>query len=252
MLLEPTLDILTKLQLHGMVAALRQWQAQPPRDVLAPLDLVGLLADAEWLSRENRKLTTRLKAAKLKLTACVEDIDYRHPRGLSKTLVQELSASRWVAAHQSVVITGPTGVGKSYVACALAHKACRDGFTVAYRRVSRLYDELAQARADGTYLTALRRLAKVQLLVLDDFGLEPLGAAERKGLLEILEDRYNVTATLVTSQLDPTDWHAVIGDATVGDAICDRLVHGAHRLTLRGESLRKAKAVLTPSEKSKK
>ena len=162
MLLEPTLDKLTTLQLHGMVAALRQWQAQPPRELLAPLDLVGLLADAEWLTRENRKMTTRLKAAKLKLTACVEDLDSRHPRGLPKALVQDLSASRWVAAHQTVVITGPTGVGKSYIACALAHKACRDGFTVAYRRVSRLYDELAQARADGTYLTAL-----------DDFGLDP-------------------------------------------------------------------------------
>jgi DNA replication protein DnaC len=149
------------------------------------------------------------------------------------------------------VSTAPTGVGKSYVTC-VAHKACRDGFTVAYRPLSRLYDEVAQARADGTYLTALRRLAKVQLLVLDDFGLEPLGAAERKGLLEILEDRYNVTATLVTSQPDPKDWHAVIGDATVGDAICDRLVHSAHRLALRGESLCNPKAVLTPGEKSKK
>ena len=166
--------------------------------------------------------------------------------------MQDLSGSRWVAAHQTVVITGPTGVGKSYLACALAHKACRDGFAVAYRRVSRLYDELAQARADGTYLTVLRRLAKVQLLVLDDFGLEPLGAAERKGLLEILEDRYNVTATLVTSQLDPDDWHRVIGDATVADAICDRLVHGAHRLRLKGESLRKPRAGLTTEEKSTK
>jgi DNA replication protein DnaC len=252
MLLEPTLDRLTALQLHGMVTALRQWQAQPPREPLGPLDLVGLLADAEWLYRENRKLTARLKAAKLKLPACVEDIDYRHPRGLPKALVQDLSGSRWVAAHQTVVITGPTGVGKSYLACALAHKACRDGFAVAYRRVSRLYDELAQARADGTYLTALRRLAKVQLLVLDDFGLEPLGAAERKGLLEILEDRYNVTATLVTSQLDPDDWHRVIGDATVADAICDRLVHGAHRLRLKGESLRKPRGGLTTEEKSTK
>jgi len=251
MLLEPTLDRLTALQLHGMVAALRQWQLQPPREPLAPLDLVGLLADAEWLYREQRKLTARLKAAKLKLPACVEDIDYRHARGLPKALVQELSASRWVAAHQTVVLTGPTGIGKSYLACALGHKACRDGFSVVYRRVSRLYDELAQARADGTYLTVLRRLAKAQLLVLDDFGLEPLGAAERKGLLEILEDRYNVAATLITSQLDPADWHAVIGDATVADAICDRLVHGAHRVQLKGESLRK-RAALTPPEKSTK
>lgn len=252
MLLEPTLDKLTALQLHGMVGALRQWQTQPPREPLAPLDLVGLLADAEWLYREHRKLTARLKAAKLKLPACVEDIDYRHPRGLPKALVQELVASRWVAAHQTVVLTGPTGIGKSYLACALAHKACRDGFTVVYRRVSRLYDELAQARADGTYLTALRRLAKAQLLVLDDFGLEPLGAAERKGLLDLLEDRYNVAATLITSQLAPADWHGVIGDATVADAICDRLVHGAHRVQLKGESLRKTRAALTPSEKSTK
>ena len=252
MLLEPTLDKLTALQLHGMVGALRQWQTQPPRDPLAPLDLVGLLADAEWLYRENRKLTARLKVAKLKLPACVEDIDYRHPRGLPKALLQDLGASRWVAAHQTVVLTGPTGVGKSYLACALAHKACRDGFTVVYRRISRLYDELAQARADGTYLTALRRLAKAQLLVLDDFGLEPLGAAERKNLLEILEDRYNVAATLITSQLDPADWHGVIGDATVADAICDRLVHGAHRIQLKGESLRKTRPGLTPSENSTK
>ena len=252
MLLEPTLDKLTGLQLHGMVGALRQWHTQPPRDPLAPLDLVGLLADAEWLYREQRKLTARLKAAKLKLPACVEDIDYRHPRGLPKALIQDLVAARWVAAHQTVVLTGPTGIGKSYLACALAHKACRDGFTVVYRRASRLYDELAQARADGTYLTVLRRLAKAQLLVLNDFGLEPLGAAERKGLLEILEDRYNVAATLVTSQPDPDAWHAVIGDATVADAICDRLIHGAHRLKLKGESIRKTRASLTPSEKSTK
>jgi len=161
-----------------MVAALRQWQAHPPPQPLTPADLIGLLADAEWVSRENRKLTTRLKAAKLKLPACVEDVDYRHPRGLTKTLLLDLGTSRWVAAHQTVILTGATGLGKSYLACALAHKACRDGYTVAYRRLSRLFDELAQARADGTYLTALRRLAKVHVLVVDDFGLEPLGAAD--------------------------------------------------------------------------
>jgi DNA replication protein DnaC len=239
MLIEQTLEQLTALQLHGMVGALRQWQAHPPAQPLTPTDLVGLLADAEWISRENRKLTARLKAAKLKLPACVEDIDYRHPRGLTKTLLVDLGSSRWVAAHQAVILTGATGLGKSYLACALAHKACRDGYTVAYRRVSRLFDELAQARADGTYLTALRRLAKAQVLVLDDFGLEPLGAAERKVLLEVLEDRYGIGATIITSQLDPKNWHAVIGDETIADAICDRLVHGAHRIKLTGESMRK-------------
>jgi DNA replication protein DnaC len=239
MLIEQTLEKLTALQLHGMVGALRQWQAHPPAQPLAPADLVGLLADAEWIHRENRKLTARLKAAKLNLPACVEDVDYHHPRGLSKAFLLDLSTSRWVAAHQTVILTGATGLGKSYLACALAHKACRDGYTVAYRRLSRLFDELAQARADGTYLTALRRLAKVQVVVLDDFGLEPLGPAERKALLEILEDRYGLGATIITSQLDPKNWHAVIGDETVADAICDRLVLGAQRIKLSGESLRK-------------
>jgi DNA replication protein DnaC len=251
MLIEQTLDKLTGLQLHGMVSALRQWRAQPPTAPLAPADLVGLLADAEWIARENRKLTARLKHAKLRLAACVEDIDYAPARGLPKALLLDLSTSRWVALHQAVVITGPTGVGKSYLACALAHKACRDGYTVAYRRMSRLFDELAQARADGTYLHVLRRLAKVQLLILDDFGLEPLGAAERKALLEVLEDRYAVTATLLTSQLAPADWHAVIGEETVADAICDRLVHTAHRLTLTGDSLRKKDALTTGKKPAK-
>src|SRR2546428_11770028 len=238
MLIEQPPENPTAMQLHGMVAALRQWQAHPPRQPLAPADLVGLLADAEWVSRENRKLTARLKAAKLKPPACVEDVDYRHPRGLTKTLLVDLGTSRWVAAHQTVILTGATGLGKSYLACALAHKACRDGYTVAYRRLSRLFDELAQARADGTYLTALRRLAKVQVLVLDDFGLEPLGAAERKVLLEVLEDRNAAGPRTPPSNVSPKDWHPVIGDETVADAICDRLVHGAHRIKLTGESLR--------------
>ena len=252
MLIEQTLEKLTALQLHGMVGALHQWQAHPPAQPLTPTDLIGLLADAEWIARENRKLTARLKVAKLKLPACVEDIDYRHPRGLAKARVLDLSTSRWVAAHQTVILSGPTGVGKSYLACALGHKACRDGYTVAYRRLSRLFDELAQARADGTYLTALHRLVKVLALVLDDFGLEPLGPAERKALLEVLEDRYGVGATVITSQLDPDDWHPVIGDDTVADAICDRLVHGAHRIKLTGESLRKPRPSLTNEPKGEK
>jgi len=253
MLMEPTLEKLTALQLHGMVTALRQWLDQPPAQTLAPADLLGLLVDAEWMTRENRKLTTRLKQAKLRLPACVEDLDYRPSRGLAKARLLDLSSmSRWVALHQTIVLTGPTGVGKSYVACALAHKACRDGYTVTYRRVSRLFDELVQARADGTYLAALRRLAKVQALVLDDFGLEPLGAVERKLLLEVLEDRYGIAATIITSQLDPQDWHAVIGEATVADAICDRLVHHAHRIKLTGESLRKDTAALTNCTKPAK
>ncbi len=170
-------------------------------------------------------------------------------RGLVKSTVQELQTSRWIREHQNVVITGPTGVGKSYLACALGQKARRDGFTVAYRRVSRLFDELAQARADGTLPLLLRRLAKVNLLILDDFGLEVLGVAERKSLLEVMEDRYGLSSTIITSQLAPDAWYQVIGDPTLADAILDRFVHNAHRLAMKGDSLRRTKSALTGQPK---
>lgn len=251
MLIEQTLEKLTTMKLHGMARALRHWMEQPNEKSLAPADLVGLLVDAEWLYRENRSLELRLKNAKLKMQACVEDIDYSHARGLSKQLVLELATSRWVQQRQNVLITGHTGVGKSYLACALAQKACRDGYTAVYRRTSRLFDELAQARADGSYPHLLRRLAKAQVLILDDFGLEPLGSAQRKELLEVLDDRYRISSTIVTSQLDPKDWHGVIGDATLADAICDRLVHNAHRLKLGGESIRKAEGLTNGKKPAK-
>ena len=251
MLVEQTLEKLDGMRLHGMAKALRQWLEQPKEKDLAPADLVGLLADAEWLYRDNRKLDIRLRNAKLKQPACVEDIDYGHARGLSKAVVLDLATSRWAQAHQNIILTGPTGVGKSYLACALGQKACRDGFTVVYRRATRLFDELAQARGDGTYPHLLRRLAKAQVLLIDDFGLESLGAQQRKELLEVLDDRYNTSSTIVTSQLEPKDWHSVIGDATLADAICDRLVHNAHRLKLGGESIRKAEG-LTGAKKPAK
>jgi DNA replication protein DnaC len=241
-LVEQTLEKLDAMKLHGMSKALRQWLEQTKRD-LEPADLVGLLADSEWLYRENKRLSSRLKSAKLKQQACVEDLDYAHARGLSKSVLLELASSRWVQSHQNIIVTGPTGVGKSYVACALGQKACRDGFSVVSRRASRLFDELAQARGDGTYPNVLRRLAKAQVLILDDFALEPLGASQRKELLEVLEDRYRVGSTIVTSQLEPKDWHPVIGDATLADAICDRLVHNAHRVKLGGDSMRKAQGL---------
>jgi DNA replication protein DnaC len=228
------------MKLHGMAKAFRQWLDQPKDKDLAPADLIGLLADAEWLYRENRKLELRLKNAKLRQPASIEDIDYSHARGLSKAVVLDLASSRWAQQHQNIILTGPTGVGKSYVACALGQKACRDGYSVVYRRASRLFDEMAQARADGTYPHLLRRLAKAQVLILDDFGLEVLGASQRKELLEVLDDRYQISSTIVTSQLEPKDWHSVIGDATLADAICDRLVHNAHRMKLGGDSIRKA------------
>ena len=251
MLMEQTLEKLTAMKLHGMAAYLRGWLERPGERDVGPADLVGLLADAEWMHRENKKLSSRLSVAKLRQAASLEDIDYSHARGLTKPQVMELSTSRWVAEKQNVLLTGPTGVGKSFLACALGQKACRDGYSVVYRRASRLFDELAQARADGTYPHVLKRLAKAQVLILDDFGLETLGAAERKELLEVLEDRYQVSSTVVTSQLEPKDWHAVIGDATLADAICDRLVHNAHRLKLGGESIRKAES-LTSGKKAAK
>jgi DNA replication protein DnaC len=241
MLSEQTMEKLIAMKLHGMANAFRQWLDQPKNKELAPADLVGLLADAEWIFRENRKLTSRLRTARFRINAAVEDIDYAHARGLSKAVMLELSTCRWVANHQNVIITGKTGLGKSYLACALGQKACREGFSVVYRRASRLFDELAQARADGTHPLLMRRLAKTQILILDDFGLEILGPAQRRDLLEVLEDRYGTSATVISSQLDTDQWHPVIGDETIADAVCDRLVHNAHRIKLRdGESMRKA------------
>ncbi len=247
MLTEQTLDKLAALKLHGMVKAFREWLAGPKDKELAPADLVGLLADAEWMLRENRRLASRLKTAKLRQQACIEDINYAYARGLSKSTMLDLASSRWVAAHQNVILTGPTGVGKSYLACALANKACRDGYSAVYRRTSRLLDELAQARADGTFHELLRRFAKVQVLVLDDFALDVLGPPERKHLGELLEDRYGISSLIITSQRDPKEWPAVISDGTVADAISDRVVHNAHRIKLTGESIRKLEA-----EKAKK
>jgi DNA replication protein DnaC len=242
MLVEQTMEKLAEMRLHGMAAALRDWMEKPKDKDLVPADLVGLLVDSEWVQRENQKLTARLRNARMKHPACVEDINYAHPRGLTKAVMLDLAMSRWVVGKQNVLFTGPTGVGKSYLACALGNKACRDGFTVVYRRASRLFDELAQARVDGTYPQLLRRLAKTQVLIVDDFGLEVLGAAQRKELLEVLDDRHGVSSTVVTSQLDPKDWHSVIGDQTIADAICDRLIHNAHKIKLSGESIRKSEA----------
>lgn len=252
MLVEQTIEKLVSMKLGGMAEALRQWLARPKDHDLSPADLVGILVDAEWVGRENKKLTTRLRNARFRQQACVEDIDYTQARGLSKAAMLDLATCRWITAHQNVILTGPTGVGKSYLACALGQKACREGLGVVYRRTSRLLDELAQARADGTHADVLRRLAKTPLVVLDDFGLEVLGSAQRRDLLEVLDDRYGSSSTIITSQLEPTDWHAVIGDETIADAVCDRLVHNAHRVKLTGESGRKTRGSLTTGSKPAK
>ncbi len=248
MLLEQTIEKLSAMKFRGMVAALEDWQQNGAKQNLDPADLVGLLTDAEWTARENRRLTQRRRQARFRTTATVEEIDYRHPRGLQKSKMLELISCRWIAHHQNLIITGPTGIGKTWLPCALGEKACREGYKVFYSRAPRLFGDLYLAKADGTYPRVLQKLAKFDLLIIDDLG-SPLDANERRDLREILEDRYEVSSTIVTSQLEPKLWHSFIGDETLADAICDRLVHNAHRLKLHGESLRKKKGLNTEKEK---
>ena len=242
MMNEPTLDKLRAMRLEGMAASWLEQQKDTAATKLAFDERFGMLVDAEWLHRENKRLGRALKEAKLKLSqACVEDIDYPARRELDKAVVRQLSSCRWVQEHQAVLITGPTGTGKTYVACALAQQACRKGFRAVYRRASRLFDELRIAHADGSYVRMLTRLARVDVLIIDDFAIAPVSDEERRHLLELLEDRYGTRSTIVTSQLAPTDWHDYLADPTLADAICDRIVHHAHRLVLKGPSRRKEK-----------
>jgi DNA replication protein DnaC len=251
-LLQQTKEKLSEMKFRGMLDALEE-HLEPggKRQRLEPLELLGILVDAEWSSRENRKLTNRLRQAKFAMAAVVEDIDYRHPRKLEKSKVLELLSCRWVAAHQNVIISAPTGLGKTYLPCALGNKACRDGYRVLYTRAPLLFGDLFQARADGSYRRLLRKLAKTDVLIIDDLGTSPLDAAQRLDLREILEDRYSVSSTIITSQLDPKHWHSFIGDETLADAICDRLVHNAHRFKLSGESMRKKYGMNTSRRSSK-
>lgn len=240
MLTQPTVDQLAALRLNAMS---RAWQAQQADASMAELpfdERLALLVEAEWLDRQNKRLERTLKDARLRIGhACLEDVDFASERSLSRKSVRELALCRWVAEHQNVVITGPTGVGKTYLACALAQQACRQGYRALYRRTSRLFDELRLARADGSYPRLLTRFARVDVLVIDDWGLAPLADAERRDLLEIMEDRYGLRSTVWTSQLPVEKWHDHMADPTIADAICDRLLHNAHRLVLQGPSRRK-------------
>ena len=238
MLTNQTITQLRELKLYGMADGLEQQLSQPQNYDLAFEERLGLLVDREVAFRDTRRLSRLLKAARLRHAACVEDIDFRHRRGLDKRQMAGLSSCDWIRVHQQLLITGPTGVGKTWIACALANQACRQGLSAFYARCNRLLEELHIAHGNGTYTRRLQQLARVDVLILDDWGLVKLQQPERTDLLEVLEDRCGVRSTVVTSQLPVDAWHEVVGAPTLADAIMDRMLADAHRIELRGESMR--------------
>ena len=238
MLHEQTVATLNMLRLIGMARGFAERIGDPKHAELDHADFVGLLAQDEKMHRDNQRLKRLLKNAKLKMQASLEDINYRHPRGLEKTVVRELQTGRWIEAKRNVLLTGPTGIGKSYLANALGNQVARAGHTTLYIRAPRLFESLRQSQGDGTHMRLLGRLAKVEVLIIDDLLLTPLAEQERKDLLEIVEDRHQAGSTVVTSQCPLKQWHEGIGDPTLADAILDRLVHNAYKIALKGPSMR--------------
>jgi DNA replication protein DnaC len=247
MLNQQTMSILYSLKLYGLAESLEKRLADPKQASLSHAEFVGLLVQDEKIHRDNLRLRRLLKKAKLRQEASLEDIDYGASRGLSRQALLELSNPGWVEAHRNVLIAGPTGIGKTFIACALGNAAARSGYTVLYIRAPRLFETLQQSRGDGSHLKALTRLARVQLLVIDDFLITTMADREQRDLLEIIEDRYQLGATVIASQCPIGDWHPNIGDPTLADAICDRLLHNAYRIELRGDSMR----TRVPAEKMK-
>ena len=240
MLIEPMMEKLLAMRLHGMAEGLKTQQQDAAAGELGFLERLALLVDQQWTWRENQALGRRMKAARLRGTACVEEIDFRTSRGLDKSVIRALAQeSGWVAKHENIFVLGPTGVGKSFVASALAQKACRDGYSVFYARAQALFRDLALARADGSQRHLLAKLARVDVMVIDDWAMAPLTEPERRDFWEICEDRYQRRSTVLTSQLPVGRWHEQIGDPTLADGILDRLVHNAHRIEMKGDSMRK-------------
>jgi DNA replication protein DnaC len=248
MLNEQSLEQLYAMKLTGMAEAFAEQLQQPDVSELSFEERFGLLVDRQWIWREDRRMKRLLKNAKLRVDACIEDIDYKAPRGIDKSVILRLASGDWIKQAQNVIIVGPTGVGKTYLACALANRACRSGLSSFYVRAPRLFHDVALARADGSYPKLMNKLAKTKVLVVDDLGLAPLNDPQRRDLLEIIEDRQALSSTIVTSQLPVANWHENIGDPTIADAILDRLVHNAHRINLKGTSMRKKRSGLNKKQ----
>jgi DNA replication protein DnaC len=249
MLIHPVIEKCQQLRLKSLAKMLKEQSSQSGIEHLSFEERLGLLIDVELTDRENRRLQTRLRKAKLRHEACIEDIDYKSPRDLDKSLLISLSQCQWIRSHQNILIVGPTGTGKTFLACALAHKACLSGYTSLYHRLPRLLSDLQLGKGDGRYRKSMEELAKVDVLILDDFGLTPFTDEHRRDLLELLDDRHEKRSTIVTSQLPVKLWHETIGNGTLADAILDRLVHHANRFEMKGESLRKIKSSLTKEGK---
>ena len=250
MLKVPTMEKLTDMRLHGMAVALKEQCSSSSYDELSFQERLGMLVDREMTERENRRLKGRLTKARLRQQASMEDIDYRHPRGLDRSIMRSLSTCSWVRDHLNVLVTGPTGAGKSFIACAIGHKVCLEGYKVLYFRTSRLFQDLAIAKGDGRYPKLINTIAKTNVLIVDDWGLIKLDDRQQIDFLDILEDRYNIHSTIIASQYPHPHWHELMANPTLSDAILDRFIHNAHKITLKGESMRKKISELTKQKEN--
>jgi DNA replication protein DnaC len=252
MLNEQTIEKLYAMKLNGMAKAFKEQLQQPDLSDLSFEERFSLLVDQQWTWKEDRRMNRLLSQAKLKINGCIEDIDFRASRGLQKAVILQLASCDWIKNAHNVIVTGPTGAGKTYLACALANRACRMGFPAFYIRIPKLFQDLAMAKADGSYAKTMRKLTKSKVLILDDLGLAPMSAQERRDLLEVVEDRHGLASTIVAAQLPIEHWHENIRDSTIADAVLDRLVHNAYKINLKGESMRKLRSNLTKQKDSAK